>query len=60
MIRLDDHLTDEETAARLAEVDRLTAPLNDGFPYPPPWCALLGLLGSGLIAVLTVLAFVML
>ena len=28
MIRLDDHLTAEETAARLAEVDRLTAPLH--------------------------------
>ena len=62
--RLDDHLTDEETATRLAEIDRLTAPLHRrkwrsfvGETYAE---AIFGLVGSGVIALLTVLAFVVL
>lgn len=54
--RFDDHLTDEETAERLAEVERLTAPLR----RERTWQSVLGLIGSGVIAVLTVIAFVVL
>jgi hypothetical protein len=55
--RLAGHLTDEETAARLAAIDRLTAPLHR-IHRERVWQSVLGLIGSGVIAVLTVLAFV--
>lgn len=69
--RFDDHLTDAEMADRLARIDRLTAPLHGPYPAPssapggiswtrpePVWQSVLGLIGAGTIAVLTVLAFV--
>ncbi len=39
---------------RLAEIDRLAAPLH----RERPWQSMLGLIGSGVLALLTVLAFV--
>ena len=50
--RLDDHLTDEETAARLAEIDRLTAPLH----RERVGHAILGAIGTAAFALLTVFA----
>jgi hypothetical protein len=95
--RLDYYMTDEETADRLAEIDRLTAPLRRRSAWhryrngpwagcwmqrsgawilrkiepdylgpteasyrERPWQAMLGLIGSGVLALLTVLAFVVL
>jgi len=48
--RFDDHLTDEETVEQQARI----APQRQECA----WQSVLGLIGSGVIAVLTVLAFV--
>jgi hypothetical protein len=55
------HLTDEETAERLAALDRLTDAIHrERASRETVGQAILGLIGSGVLALLTVLAFVVL
>ncbi len=55
--RLDDHLTDEETAARLAAIDRQMGAIHrERRSRECLGHAILGAIGSGVLALLTVFA----